>query len=76
MAFFVRALPPGRVGAVKAAVEGAAAGHAPTRSDDDWATYWAFLECLDKRAAKVRRPAGLLAGWQAGCGGVVRRLDG
>lgn len=53
MAFFVRALPAGRADAVRARVEAAAARHAPQEGDDAWDTYFAFLQCLIKRAAKV-----------------------
>lgn len=53
IAFFVRALPAARAEAVRAAVEAAAAPLDPAPGDPDWETYYLFLECIDKRAAKV-----------------------
>lgn len=62
IAFFVRALPAARAEAVRAAVEAAAAPLEPAPGDSDWETYHLFLECIDKRAAKVGRLPPALGG--------------
>lgn len=53
IAFFVRALPAARAEAVRGAVEAAAAPLDPAPGDSGWETYHLFLECIEKRAAKV-----------------------
>ncbi|KAL4451286.1 hypothetical protein ABPG77_009358 [Micractinium sp. CCAP 211/92] len=71
IAFFVRALPAARAEAVRAAVEAAAAPLDPAPGDPDWETYYLFLECIDKRAAKGRVKSVLKKGGGGAGGGVA-----
>lgn len=62
VAFFVRSLPARSAEAVLARVEEVGGLQGPDEGDEAWGTYFAFLDCLSKRAAKVSCRGGVGGG--------------